>query len=362
MEVGIIGLPNAGKSTVFNAITRAGAEVAGYPFTTIESNMGIAAVPDERLYKVAKAVGCKKTIPATVKFIDIAGLVRGASRGEGLGNQFLGYIRNVDAIVHVVRCFSDENIPHVYGAVDPKEDIETINLELALADIATVERLIDRAQGRAKSGDKGAKSTLATLAKVKSALQEGTPARLLGLSEDERATLAGAGLLTDKPVIYVANVSEDFSEADRACSNTIASIAEAEGADAVEVSAKVESEIAELPKEEAEEFIRDLGLDEPGLNKVVRAAFHLLNLITFFTTESGECRAWQIKRGTKAPQAAGKIHTDMERGFIKAEVINWANLLEEGSFHSAREHGHIRLEGKDYIVQDGDVILFRFAV
>jgi hypothetical protein len=362
MEIGIIGLPNAGKSTLFNALTKAGAEVARYPFTTVESNVGVAEVPDQRLHLIAEVVKPQKIIPATIKFVDIAGLVRGASQGEGLGNQFLGFIRNVDAIVHVVRCFNEAHIPHPYGEVSPKVDIETVNLELILADLEIVSRAYEKAKKQAKSGQKEAKQRLEALEKIKAGLEKGESIRLMLLSEEERDTIKDLGILTDKPVLYVANISEQDINTDNALFEEVKDIAEREQAGVVAVSAKVEAEIAELEAEEARLFQQELGLSESGLTKVVKSSYHLLNLITFFTIESSECRAWPIKKGTKAPQAGGKIHSDMERGFIKAEVVFWEDLVNAGSFAVAREKGLLSIEGKDYKVRDGDVILFKFSV
>jgi hypothetical protein len=363
MEIGIIGLPNAGKSTLFNALTKAGAEVAKYPFTTIESNIGVAEVPDQRLHLIAEVVKPQRIIPATIKFVDIAGLVRGASQGEGLGNQFLSFIRNVDAILHVVRCFNQADIPHPYGQISPKVDIETVNLELALADLEIVTRAYEKAKRQAKSSQKEASQRVETLGKIKAGLERGELIRLMFLSEEEKEIIKDLGTLTDKPVLYVANISEeDITNADNVLFGQVKDVASREQAGVVAVSAKVEAEIAELEVEEARLFQRELGLSESGLSKVVRNSYQLLNLITFFTIESSECRAWPIKKDTKAPQAAGKIHSDMERGFIKAEVVFWEDLVNAGSFTAARGKGLLSIEGKDYKVRDGDVILFKFSV
>lgn len=363
MEVGVVGLPNVGKSTIFNAATRAGAEVASYPFTTISSNVGVAEVPDERLRKIAEVIKPQRVVPATVKFVDIAGLVRGASRGEGLGNQFLSYIRTVDAIAHVLRCFTDENVAHPHGDVDPVADAETVNVELALADLATIEGMAEKAGRQTKSGDAVARHRLDVLKMVKEGLERGTPIRFMELSPDDREIFKGIGVLTDKPVIYVANVDEEeAARGDSRCAASIRELAERERAGHVVISAKVEAEMAELEDEEAAEFRQDLGLAESGLTELIKACYDLLGLITFFTIESNECRAWPVPRGIKAPQAAGRIHTDMERGFIKAEVVNWEHLVEAGSFHAAREKGHFLVEGREYVVKDGDVVLFKFAV
>lgn len=363
-SVGIVGLPNVGKSTLFNAITQAGAESANYPFCTIDPNVGVVEVPDPRLDKLTELVIPKKTVPTAFEFVDIAGLVEGASRGEGLGNKFLSHIREVDAIAHVVRCFEDQNITHVAGKVDPIQDISVINLELILADLESVERRVDRLGRKVKSGDKEAKLEYDTLVKLKEALEEEKPARSVELSTDERAIVRDMHLLTTKPILYVANVSEDGIHA--ADSNPfvqkVREYAAGEEAEVVVISAKVESEIAELEGEDRDMFLQELGLEESGLDRLIRAAYHLLGLVTYFTAGVQEVRAWTIRTGMKAPQAAGVIHTDFERGFIRAEVVSYQDLVDCGSMNAAKEKGLVRLEGKEYIVEDGDIMHFRFNV
>ncbi|MBQ6005473.1 MAG: redox-regulated ATPase YchF [Selenomonadaceae bacterium] len=362
LEVGIVGLPNVGKSTLFNAITKAGAEAANYPFCTIEPNVGVVAVPDSRLEVLTKLYNSKKTTPASVRFVDIAGLVKGASKGEGLGNKFLEHIRQVDAIAHVVRCFEDENITHVAATIDPLRDIDTIQTELCLADLDVVEKRLAKVAKLLKSGSKEAKLETEILERVKNSLDEAKPARSLNLTEDELAVIRDANLLTLKPTLYIANVAEDDLSAENDYVKKVRELAAAEGAQVVVICAKVESEIAELDADEAEEFLADLGLESSGLDRLIHAAFDLLGLMTFLTAGPDECRAWTIVKGTPAVKAAGKIHSDIERGFIRAEIVNYDDLIKLGSVTAARDKGLVRLEGKDYIMQDGDVTYFRFNV
>lgn len=366
MKLGIVGLPNVGKSTLFNSLTKAGAESANYPFCTIDPNIGVVAVPDERLQKLGEMYQSKKVTPAVIEFVDIAGLVKGASKGEGLGNQFLANIREVDAIVHVVRCFEDTNVVHVDGSVDPVRDIETINLELIFSDIEILDRRIAKTAKGARM-DKTLAKELALLEKIKAHLEEGNLAKTfeLGEDEDEQKWFKEYNLLTAKPVIYAANVSEDDLADDGASNAYVQKVREHAKEEACEVfviCAQIEQEIAELDDEEKAMFLEELGLKESGLEKLIKASYSLLGLISYLTAGEDETRAWTIKIGTKAPQAAGKIHTDFERGFIKAEVVNYQDLLDNGSLAAAREKGIVGMEGKDYVVKDGDVILFRFNV
>ena len=365
MKLGIVGLPNVGKSTLFNSLTNAGALAANYPFATIDPNVGVVAVPDKRLQLLGDLYHSKKVTPATIEFVDIAGLVKGASKGEGLGNQFLANIRETDAIVHVVRCFEDPNVIHVDGSIDPARDIETINLELVFADLEVLERRIAKVAKTARM-DKTAAKELDLLNRIKEVLESGKMARELEIEdEEEKAIMNGMDLLTWKPVIYAANVM-DGDLADDGASNpyvqSVRELAAKSGSEVFVISAQIEAEISELEADEKAEFLESLGLTESGLDKLIAASYKTLGLMSFLTSGEDETRAWTIKIGTKAPQAAGKIHTDFERGFIKAEVINYQDLLREGSLSAAREKGLVRMEGKEYVVQDGDVILFRFNV
>ena len=365
MKLGIVGLPNVGKSTLFNSLTKAGAESANYPFCTIDPNVGVVAVPDERLDKLAALYDSDKITPAVIEFVDIAGLVKGASKGEGLGNQFLSNIREVDAIVHVVRCFEDTNVIHVEGNVDPMRDIETINLELIFSDIEILERRIAKTSKGAKN-DKTLAKELDLLERIKAHLDEGKLAKsFVPNDDDEEELLASFNLLTNKPVIFAANVSDDDLADDGASNEYVKAVREfanAEGFEVFVISAAIEQEISELDDEDKAMFLEDLGLSESGLDKLIKASYKLLGLISYLTAGKTETRAWTIKVGTKAPGAAGKIHSDFERGFIRAEVINYQDLLDCGSDKVAKEKGLVRLEGKEYVVQDGDVILFRFNV
>ncbi len=365
MKLGIVGLPNVGKSTLFNSLTKAGAESANYPFCTIDPNIGVVPVPDERLEVLSRMHESKKTIPAVIEFVDIAGLVKGASKGEGLGNQFLSNIREVDAIVHVVRCFEDTNIVHVDGSINPLRDIETINLELIFSDVEILERRIARTSRGAKNDKKLAKE-LALLERLKDYLEQGNLAKNFELKdEDEEKFFREYNLLTAKPVIYAANVSEDDLADDGAGNGQVAEVrdfAAKENSEVFVICAQIEQEIAELEEDEKKMFLEDLGLKESGLEKLIRASYQILGLISFLTTGPDETRAWTIRKGTKAPQAAGKIHTDFERGFIRAEVVSYDNLVTYEGYNGAREKGLVRSEGKDYVVQDGDVVLFRFNV
>ncbi len=366
MKLGIVGLPNVGKSTLFNSLTKAGAESANYPFCTIDPNVGVVPVPDERIEKLGELYHTKKVTPAVIEFVDIAGLVKGASKGEGLGNQFLANIREVDAIVHVVRCFEDANVVHVDGSIDPMRDIETINLELIFADIEVLERRIAK-QGRAANNDKKVAREVDMLKELIAHLESGKRAVSFEVPDDEdlRKAFREYNLLTAKPVIYAANVSEDDLADDGANNEHVKKVrklAGEEGSEVFVICAQIEQEIAELDDDEKAMFLEDLGLKESGLDKLIAASYRILGLMSFLTAGEDECRAWTIKIGTKAPQAAGKIHTDFERGFIKAEVVNYKDLLEQGSLAAAREKGLVGMEGKDYVVKDGDVILFRFNV
>ncbi|MGI6193504.1 MAG: redox-regulated ATPase YchF [Christensenellales bacterium] len=362
MKLGVIGLPNVGKSTLFNALTRAGAQAANYPFCTIEPNVGIVAVPDSRLDDLAKMYNPEKYTPATIEFVDIAGLVKGASRGEGLGNKFLSHIREVDAVVHVVRCFEDENVVHVDGSVNPERDAETINLELIFSDLETLEKRMAKSAKLAKT-DKTAKRELELCEELKVHLEAGQPARTLAVSEDDKPIVKGLFLLTAKPVIYCANVSEDqLGDKNDPYIARLASVAKAEGAGLITVCAKVEEELADMEPEEKAEFLAELGIEKGGLDQLVVACYDLLGLMSYLTAGPKEVRAWTIEKGTKAPQAAGKIHSDFERGFIRAEVVSFDDLMACGGMTAAKEKGLVRLEGKEYVMQDGDVVLFRFNV
>ncbi len=366
LRIGIVGLPNVGKSTLFNAITSAGAQAANFPFCTIEPNVGVVDLPDDRLWKLKDIVHTERVIPASVEFVDIAGLVKGASKGEGLGNQFLANIRETDAILHVVRCFDDDNVVHVDGSVNPKRDIEVIDTELVLKDLDTLDKKLSRAQKAAKTGDKKAKEELGVLEELKAHMESVGPVRIFSSKHtpEERAIYADCCFLTDKPVLFCANVSEKDVKAgtENAYVAAVRALADAEGAKVVVISAAIEAEIAELPAEERKGFLADAGLKESGLDQIVRTGFELLGLQTYFTAGEKEVRAWTIHKGDKAPRAAGVIHTDFEKGFIKAEVIKYADLVRLGSEDKVKSAGLLRIEGKEYVVQDGDVMHFRFNV
>lgn len=361
MKLGVVGLPNVGKSTLFNAITKAGAQAANYPFCTIEPNVGVVAVPDERLTKLAELFNSKKITPTTLEFVDIAGLVKGASKGEGLGNKFLSHIREVDAIVHTVRCFDDENITHVDGSVNPLRDIETINLELIFSDMEMIERRLQKARVAVK-GDKKYQEEIDFLEKLYKFLEEGKPARNYPATDDEKEILKTLFLLTSKPVIYAANVSEDDVATENDYVKQVKEYAKAEGSEVIVLCAKLEEDLADMSDDEKAIFFAELGIDKSGLDKLVTACYKLLNLISYLTAGEKETRAWTIVKGTKAPQAAGKIHSDFERGFIRAEVVDYQTLLDCKGYAGAKEKGKIRSEGKDYVMQDNDVVTFRFNV
>ena len=358
---GIVGLPNVGKSTLFNALTKAGIDAENFPFCTIDPNTGVVPVPDPRLEQVAALAGSKEVVPTAMEFVDIAGLVAGASKGEGLGNQFLAHIRETDAIAHVVRCFEDENVVHVSGKISPVDDIEIINTELALADMETVDKVLERTKRVANSGDKDAKALMEILQVVSDGLADGKPVRALGLAPEQRARLKEYHLITAKPVLYIANVAEDGFE-NNPLLDAVVELAAAEGAEVVPICNKIEAEISELDDEDRAEFLESLGIEEPGLNRVIRAGYKLLELHHYFTAGPKEARAWTIPIGTKAPRAAAAIHTDFEKGFIRAEVIGFEDYIACKGEQGAKDAGKWRLEGKEYVVQDGDVILFRFNV